>query len=75
MLHPFLSASRLGASRVTGFFITHSLLRQSDSKHQHTITAWVVFSLVNKNSQIILELSGITGMQEKYMVTVNKSSY
>lgn len=67
-LHSFLPTSRLGASRVTRLFIIRRLLRQPDSKRQHAITA-------NKNSPIILELSGITGMQDKDMATFNKSYY
>lgn len=74
-LHLFLSASCWGTPRVTGLFIIHCLLRQSESKHQHSITARVVFSPANKSSTIIMELSGITGMQAKYMITFNKSSY
>lgn len=60
-LHPFLSASRLGASRVTGLFINHRSLCQPDSKHQHAMAAWAFFSLANKISKFswnLLEYMG-----------------
>lgn len=63
-LHPFLSASRLGASRVTGLFISHRSLRQSDSKHQHAMAAWAFFSLANKISKSSWNLLGFVGCRK-----------
>lgn len=72
-LHPFLLASLSGASRVPGLSINHCLCSQSDSSINSPSLPGCFPSPAHKNSQVLLELSGITGMQEKYMVTLNES--